>query len=167
MVSSHCKKLQLLLPCSSSFRSGILLSTKTLLCYGFSQQALYEQVLYCSSVNVLGFFFPLEFCICMFPALPESGLVWSSRQTFGCFTSKSFILLINKMSSLPPPKDIFGRWTVKWNQVSANQRLLLCQHMESLSSPGTITVLWPRLLLAAQLTVVNITLSEIMKGSNI
>lgn len=46
-------------------------------------------------------------------------------------------------------------------------KALLCQHMESLSSPGTTTVLLPRLLLAAQLTVVNATLSEIMKGSNI
>lgn len=37
MVSSNCKSFQLLLlPWSSSFRSGILLSTKTLLCYGFS-----------------------------------------------------------------------------------------------------------------------------------
>lgn len=152
---------------SSSFLSGILCCTKTSLCYGSSwwKHSFSEQVVYCNSM-LCHLDSLKQFCMCMFLVLPESGL------DFKVLSGLLDALLQSPLSYcwthlfLSPKEKLLGDGLLVWNQVSTSQGVLWYQHVGDLSSPGTVPVLWPRLLLTAQLTI-NIIFSGTMKGSSV
>lgn len=149
---------------SSSFLSGILCCTKTSLCYSSSwwKHLFSEQVVYCNSI-LCRLDSLKQFCMCMFPVLPESGV------DFKVLSGLSDVLLQSPLSYcwthlfLSPKEKLLGDGLLMWNQVSTSQRGSVVPTCGRSFFPWYCACALAQA--AAQLTV-NI-FSGTMKGSNV